>query len=121
MAKAISYWENRLRGEAALLSSLVNFMPEFMSLKKPHPIWLTAGSNPYEISKAIQQAKFLSGRYRTEVLAKHWTKNKSGFCQSSSCISVVEQWSISCYTAVLMLAVRSPCTLSGSLRPTLLC
>ena len=89
-AKVISYWENRLRGEAALLSSLVNFKPEYMSLKKPHPIWLTAGSNPYEISKAIQQARFLSGRYRTEGLAKHWTKNKSGFCQSSSCLSVVE-------------------------------
>ena len=41
-AKIMSYWENRLRGEAALLSSLVYFKPEFTSLKKPHPIWLTA-------------------------------------------------------------------------------
>ena len=57
---------------------------------KPHPIWLTAGSNPYEISKAIQQARLLSGRYRTEALTKHWSSNKSGYCQSSTCNSVVE-------------------------------
>ena len=87
-AKIISYWENRLRGEAALLSSLSNFKPEFMSLIKPHPIWLTAGSNPYEIAKAIQQARFLSGRYRSESLTKHWSANKSGYCQSPSCCSV---------------------------------
>ena len=89
-AKVISYWEKQLRGEAALLSSLTNFKPEYMSLKKPHPIWSTAGSNPYEVSKAIQQARFLSGRYRTEKLASHWTSNKMGYCQSPSCSSVVE-------------------------------
>ena len=59
-----------------------------MSLIKPHPIWLTAGSNPYEIAKAIQQARFLSGRYRSESLTKHWSANKSGYCQSPSCCSV---------------------------------
>ena len=89
-AQVISYWEKRLRGEASLLSSLVHSKPEFMSLVKPHPLWLTAESNPYEISKAIQQARFLSGRYRTEALTKHWSANKSGYCQSSTCDSVVE-------------------------------
>ena len=89
-SKVISYWEKRLRGEAALLSSLIYFKPEFMSLKDPHPIWSTAGSNPYEISKAIQQARFLSGRYRTESLTKHWSMNREGFCQSPTCNSVVE-------------------------------
>jgi hypothetical protein len=60
-ARVVDYWETKLRGEASLLSSLVYFKPEFMSLTKPHPIWTTAGSNPYEVSKAIQQARFLSG------------------------------------------------------------
>ena len=62
-AKVVSYWEVQLRGESSLLPSLKYFHPEFMSLTKPHPIWSTTGSNPYEISKAIQQARFLSGRY----------------------------------------------------------
>ena len=90
LSKVISYWETKLRGESALLSSLKNFKPEFMSLKKPHPIWSTTGSNTYEVSKAIQQARFLSGRYRTERLAGHWSHNKDGYCQSPTCTSEVE-------------------------------
>ena len=27
----------------------------------------------------------LSGRYRTEMLARHWSANKSGYCQTQSC------------------------------------
>ena len=90
VARVISYWENRLRGEAALLSSLSHFKPEFMSLKNPHPIWSTTGGNPYEVSKAIQQARFLSGRYRSENLVRHWSKNKDGFCYSVTCTNKVE-------------------------------
>ena len=60
LSNVISLWETKLRGETALLSSLVNFKPEFMSLKKAHPIyiWSTTGSNPPEVSKAIQQVPF---------------------------------------------------------------
>ena len=61
-ARVVDYWEKKLRGEASLLSSLLYFKPEYMSLSKPHPIWTTAGSNPHEVSKAVQQARFLSGR-----------------------------------------------------------
>ena len=61
-----------------------------MSLCKPHPLWTTAGSNPYEVSKAIQQARFLSGRYRTESLTRHWSKNINGYCQASTCVQVLE-------------------------------
>ena len=61
-----------------------------MSLCKPHPLWTTAGSNPYEVSKAIQQARFLSGRYRTESLTRHWSKSKNGYCQASTCYQVTE-------------------------------
>ena len=56
-----------------------------MSLSQPHPIWTTAGSNPYEVSKAIQQARFLSGRYRTENLCRHWSANKQGLCLAPTC------------------------------------
>ena len=88
--KVINYWQNKLRGEAALLPSLTNFRPEFMSLAKPHPIWTTVESNPYEVTKAVQQARFLSGRYRAELLSKHWSQNKHGFCLSPSCSEVEE-------------------------------
>ena len=90
LPKVINYWENKLRGEAELLPSLAKFRPEFMSLKTPHPIWTTVDSNPYEISKAVQQARFLSGRYRTELLSRHWSKNKDGFCLSPACNEVEE-------------------------------
>ena len=79
-AHVISYWEDKLRGEAALLPSLTNFKPEFMSLNTPHLLWRTAGSNPYEVAKAIQQARFLSGRYRSGYLEKHWSSNREGTC-----------------------------------------
>ena len=52
-----------------------------MSLLKPHPLWTTYGSNPHEVNKAVIVAKLLSGRYRTDWLARHWTpKNKEGYC-----------------------------------------
>ena len=88
--KIINYWEIKLRGEAILLTSLLHFKPQYMNLTKPHPIWSTAGSNPYEISKAIQQARFLSGRYRTQSLASHWSANKSSYCLSPTCSQEVE-------------------------------
>ena len=62
-----------------------------MSLRKPHPIWSTAGSNPYEVSKAIQQARFLSGRYRSACLERHWKSgNREGFCQAPTCTDELE-------------------------------
>ena len=90
-SKVVDYWELRLRGESSLLSSLKYFKPEYMSLTKPHPLWSSAGSNPHEISKAIQQARFLSGRYRSMELTKHWSGTaKDGFCLSSTCINQPE-------------------------------
>ena len=62
----LDFWENKLRGEACLLPSLEYCKPSFMSLASPHPIWTTARGNPHEVAKSIQQARFLSGRYRTE-------------------------------------------------------
>ena len=89
-ARITDHWEVKLRLEASLLPSLLNFHPQFMSLAKPHPLWLSAGANPHEVSKAIQQAKFLSGRYRTESLCSHWSSNKEGFCLSQTCCNQIE-------------------------------
>ena len=89
-ARIVSYWETKLRGESSLLPSLQYFHPQFMNLTKPHPIWATAGSNPYEISKAIQQAHFLSGRYKSANLMRHWAANKNGFCLAPTCQNTVE-------------------------------
>ena len=86
----ITYWENILRSDAATLLSLRFFNPNFMSLTAPHPIWTTPGSNPYEICKAVQQARFLSGRYRTESLARHWSTNLEGLCIVGECCNTVE-------------------------------
>ena len=68
-----------------MLPSLVNFNSNFMSLTQPHPIWTSAKSNPHEVAKAVQQARFLSGRYRTESLVKHWSPGNSGMCQAEGC------------------------------------
>ena len=72
-SKVINYWEAYLRSKALSMreSSLKYFRAEYMSLTRPHPIWSTCGSNPYEINKAVVQARMLSGRYVTDQLARH--------------------------------------------------
>ena len=80
-----SYWEDLLQQEASKLPSLEYFHPQVMSLSHPHPLWTTAGSNPFEISKAVIQARMLSGRYPSDYLARHWTKNKNGYCLLPHC------------------------------------
>ena len=79
------FWEQKLRGEASLLPSLLYFSPQLMSLKTRHPLWTTAKGNPYKVTKAIQQARLLSGRYWTEYLCRHWSRNREGYCLSPSC------------------------------------
>ena len=83
----IDYWERKLRSEAQVLSSLKYFKPQFYSLTRPHPIWTYAGTNPYEVEKAVVQAKMLSGRYRCEKLRRHWSSNTGGYCELEPCVS----------------------------------
>ena len=84
-SKVIDWWEVNLRGQADPLLSLKYFNPKFMSLKSPHPIWTSAGS-PFEVRKAVVAARMLSGRYRTDLLARHWSKtNPLGVCQLPGC------------------------------------
>ena len=53
-----------------------------MSLSKTHPIYTSCGNNPYEVLKASTQARYLSGRAKTESLARHWDpSNKEGHCR----------------------------------------
>ena len=86
-SRVIDWYEKRLRAEAGLLPSLVHFNPDFMSLSTPHPLWTSAHS-PYEVSKAVIVARMLSGRYRTDRLARHWTKdNPDGLCRLPGCIN----------------------------------
>ena len=74
-----------MRTEAAPLTSLLNFKPSYMSLSRPHPIWWTAGANPYEVAKAVVQCRMLSGRYRTRLLMSNWSENGSRCCPSPTC------------------------------------
>ena len=84
-SKVMQYWESELRVAAASLPSLEFFKPQFYSLSRPHPIWLSAGNNPYEVEKACCQAKMLSGRYRTCWLARHWSGDSTGSCSLPTC------------------------------------
>ena len=84
--KVTEYWTLQLRSEASSLDSLKYFDSSFLSLQFPHPLWSSCGANPFEVSKAVIQARMLSGRYRSDHLARHWTSNKMGYCQLPQCI-----------------------------------
>ena len=54
-------------------------------------VWKTAGSSPSKVVKATMKSLMVSGRYRTEYLCRHWSKNTLGSCLlSSSCKSTTE-------------------------------
>ena len=38
----------------------------------------------------LTQCRMLSGRYRTELLARHWSSNRSGYCLAPTCTLVYE-------------------------------
>ena len=79
-SKVMDFWEQKLRLSSIPLKSLRYFHPNFMSLKTPHPLWTSCGDNSFEISKAIIQAKFLSGRYRTDSLLSHFEESVNPQC-----------------------------------------
>ena len=81
--KVTDYWESKLRSEAESLKSLYYFNPNFMSLRKTHPLWLTTSNSPRQVSMATIQAVMLSGRYRCGALMRHWSQKNDGVCQLS--------------------------------------
>ena len=80
------FWEQKLRKDTSSLSSLKYFKSQFHSLSKPHLIWSSVGTNPYEVNKAVIQARMLSGRYRCEQLRRHWSNNP-GYCELEPCFT----------------------------------
>ena len=57
-----------------------------MSLTTCHPLFLSCGSSPWEVQKAVTQSRLLSGGYRLEALSGHWTPgNKDGMCSLPEC------------------------------------
>ena len=79
--KVTDFWESKLRCEALSLKSLCFFKPNYMSLQKTHPLWLTTANSPRQVSMAAIQAVMLSGRYRCGSLMRHWSHKNDGVCQ----------------------------------------
>ena len=88
-SRVIDYWETSFRSNAQKLTSLKYFKFNFYSLKHPHPIFSTAGSNPFEVKKSTIQASMLCAMYNCEDRVKHWSlDNRQGFCSAPSCVSL---------------------------------
>ena len=82
----LQYWRVWLQLKADFLPSLCYFRTGFMSLTSCHPLFLSCGSSPWEVEKAVTQSRLLSGRYRLEALSGHWTPgNKDGMCSLPEC------------------------------------
>ena len=80
------YWLQHLRCKADTLSSLQYLKTRYLSLSKPHPIFRSCGSSPWEVEKGTSQARLLSGRSRVEALSSHWVPwNKEGLCTLPLC------------------------------------
>ena len=86
--KIVHHWEAVFRAEVSSLTSLKYFKSELYSLTRPHYMWTTAASNPYENSKSTVLARMASGRHRTEALCRHWSTNRNGFCRAPTCHEV---------------------------------
>ena len=82
----LQYWRLKLQTKADSLPSLCYLRTEFMSLSSCHPLFLSCGSSPWEVEKAVTQSRLLSGRYRLEALSGHWTPgNRAGLCTLPEC------------------------------------
>ena len=85
-SKVLDYWEVKFRAEAAPLTSLKYFRPQFLSLSCPHRLLKAAGSKSYEVAKARIQLLFLSSKYPCGQLTRHWSSSDSeGTCTFLSC------------------------------------
>ena len=83
--KITKFWHEKLAAEIAQLKSLKYFKPELYSLTKPHYMWTTAAGKPFECSKSTVLGRMASGRYRSEMLKRYWSTNRSGSCRAPSC------------------------------------
>ena len=58
-----TYWEKKLKDEAANMTSLHHLNLDICSLREPHPVWGKNTTNPHEVKKSTVQAQLLTGRY----------------------------------------------------------
>ena len=96
--RIVDFYTQSLRAQAQELSSLQFFDARYMSLCRPHHIWLKCPNNPYEVNKTIIMTRMLSGRYVTDKLSRHWDKsNPHGLCLlCSNAIGSIQHLLISC-------------------------
>ena len=83
--KVSEYWRLQLSTECQSLDSLQYFDPHRCSLLAPHPMWTTAAHSSYESNKSKVLARMASGRYRTEMMCRHWSSNRGGYCLAGTC------------------------------------
>jgi len=81
----IQFWENALRQEALELQSIKYFDVQSRGLSNPDIMWVAAGNNSFEVRKCCILARMMSGRYRTDYFARHWSANKQGLCLVPGC------------------------------------
>jgi hypothetical protein len=85
-AAVLEFWLAKLRSQADKLPSLKYLQTGFLGLSTCHPLFRLCGSSPWEVEKAVSQARLLSGRYRVEALSCHWTPwNRNGLCSLPDC------------------------------------
>ena len=95
------FWHGLLATECTSpqLSSLRYFDPYRASILHAHPVWTSTAGNCFETSKATVLARMMTGRYRTEMLCRFWSTNRTGECLSPTCANVngtLEHLLISC-------------------------
>ena len=83
-----AYWHQVLSCETKKLKTLKYFKPELYSLTKPHYMWTSAASNVFESSKSTVLARMASGRFRTDMMTRFWSQNRSGYCSLPTCEQV---------------------------------
>ena len=83
-----AYWHQVLSCEIKKLKSLKYFKPELYSLTRPHYMWTSAASNSFECSKSTVLARMASGRFRTDMMTRYWSQNRSGYCRQATCVQV---------------------------------
>ena len=87
--KITEHWEHIFKEEAIQLSSLQYFIPANSTLTTPHPVWSTAVTSSFETRKATVLARMVSGRFRSDYMARHWSGNRQGFCLAHTCNQTV--------------------------------
>ena len=84
-----THWEDKFKDEATRLPSLHYFVASRGSLSNPHNVWAAASVNSFECWKATILARMASGRFRSEYLTRHWSRNRQGHCLADTCEEMV--------------------------------